>query len=69
MKHARMRNCLHKMIEEVFAGQVYFFSWNGAERATVLVIYSGSELANWKLEARPAGARRVSAMLRKCPIS
>jgi hypothetical protein len=47
-----MRNCLHKMIEEVFAGQVYFYSWNGAERAAVLVIYSGSELAHLEVKGK-----------------
>jgi hypothetical protein len=36
-----MRNCLHKLIPEVMAGSVYFYSWRGRERATVLVISTG----------------------------
>ena len=51
-----MRNCLHKMIEEVFAGQVYFFSWNGAERATVLVIHSGGEFAYLEVKGKSNAA-------------
>ena len=51
-----MRNCLHKMIEEVFAGQVYFFSWKGAQWATVLVIYKGSELAHLEVKGKANAA-------------
>jgi len=51
-----MHNCLHKMIEEVFAGHVYFFSWTGAERATVLAIYKGSELAHLEVKGKANAA-------------
>jgi hypothetical protein len=47
-----MRNCLHKMIEEVFAGHVYFYSWKGAERASVLVIDDGTRLAHLEIKGR-----------------
>jgi hypothetical protein len=41
-----MRSCLHKLIAEVLDGAVYFYSWHGLERATVLVIYSPGKLAH-----------------------
>ena len=47
-----MRSCLHKLIAEVFDGAVYFYSWNGSERATVLVIYSPGELAHLEVKGR-----------------
>ena len=43
-----MRSCLHKLIAEVFEGAVYFYSWHGSERATVLVVHSPGKLATWK---------------------
>jgi len=45
-----MRSCLHKLIAEVFEGAVYFYSWNGPERATVLVIYSLGKLAHLEVK-------------------
>jgi hypothetical protein len=44
-----MRSCLLKLIAEVFEGAVYFYSWNGSERATVLVIHSLGSWLTWKL--------------------
>jgi hypothetical protein len=45
-----MRNCLHKLIEEVFEGVVYFYSWKGPQRATVLVIHGFGELAHLEVK-------------------
>ena len=45
-----MRSCLHKLIAEVFEGAVYFYSWNGSERATVLVIHSLGKLAHLEVK-------------------
>jgi len=47
-----MRSCLHKLIAEVFEGAVYFYSWHGSERATVLVIHSPGKLAHLEVKGR-----------------
>lgn len=47
-----MRSCLHKLIAEVFERAVYFYSWNGSERATVLVIHSLGKLAHLEVKGR-----------------
>jgi hypothetical protein len=60
-----MRNCLHKMIEEVPAGQVYFTSWKDAERATVLVIYGESALTHLEVKGKanaPVAPETIAAI-------
>jgi len=47
-----MRSCLHKLIAEVFDGAVYFYSWKGSERATVLVIHSPGKLTHLEVKGR-----------------
>ncbi len=47
-----MRSCLHKLITEVLDGAVYFYSWNGSERATVLVIHGSGELTHLEVKGR-----------------
>ncbi|MDO8431849.1 MAG: hypothetical protein Q7S58_05495 [Candidatus Binatus sp.] len=47
-----MRSCLHKLIAEVLEGAVYFYSWNGSERATVLVVHSPGKLAHLEVKGR-----------------
>jgi hypothetical protein len=47
-----MRSCLHKLIAEVFEGAVYFYSWHGSERATVLVVHSPGKLAHLEVKGR-----------------
>jgi hypothetical protein len=47
-----MRSCIHKLISEVFGGVVYFYSWKGSERATVLVIHSLGKLKFLEVKGR-----------------
>jgi hypothetical protein len=47
-----MRSCLHKLIAEVFDGAVYFYSWHGAERATVVVVHSPGVLTHLEVKGR-----------------
>jgi len=47
-----MRSCVHKLIVEVFRGEgtVYFYSWNGSERATVLVIHDPNGVTHLEIK-------------------